>query len=296
MSDLDLILSLFDGGDLLSLAGNAFAGLGAIFLVWGLVNALFGYKLFKIVLAITGFIVGVVIGLIVGVALGASRDMEAIIPVAALLGGILGAVLAVTLHKVGVFFAVGAMGFLIFYILLGIFPLALVLGIVCGIVGVILEKYAIIVSTALSGGSLTGMGLGLITGNLGGFVFVSGLLIGIGGIVFQLWLERPKPAAVAAAAVTASAAASIPTAVPYSGDPAPAPTAAPTAAPPSAPALSTVPHCPYCGNQLPRGASFCSKCGRMTVAESSGQTVFCRKCGAKISSSANFCGKCGAAR
>ena len=294
MSDLDLILSLFDGGDLLSLVGSAFAGLGAIFLVWGLVNALFGYKLFKIVLAITGFIVGVIVGLIVGVALGSSRDMEAIIPVAALLGGIIGAVLAVALHKVGVFFAVGAMGFLVFDILFRIFPIALVLGIICGIVGVILEKYAIIVSTALSGGSLAGVGLGFITGNLGGFVFVSGLLIGIGGIVFQLWLERPKPAAVAAAAVTASAAASIPTAVPYSGSPAPAP--APTAAPPSAPALSTVPHCQYCGNQLPRGASFCSKCGRMTVAESSGQTVFCRKCGAKISSSANFCGKCGAAR
>lgn len=294
MSDLDLILSLFDGGDLLSLVGSAFAGLGAIFLVWGLVNALFGYKLFKIVLAITGFIVGVIVGLIVGVALGSSRDMEAIIPVAALLGGIIGAVLAVALHKVGVFFAVGAMGFLVFDILFRIFLIALVLGIVCGIVGVILEKYAIIVSTALSGGSLAGLGLGFITGNTGGFVFVSGLLIGIGGIVFQLWLERPKPAAVAAAAVTASAAASIPTAVPYSGSPAPAP--APTATPPSAPALSTVPHCQYCGNQLPRGASFCSKCGRMTVAESSGQTVFCRKCGAKISSSANFCGKCGAAR
>lgn len=292
MSNLYSIRSLLDGGGLLSLAGSAFAGLGAVFLVWGLVNALFGYKLFKIVLAITGFIVGVVIGLIVGAALGASGDMEAIIPVAAILGGILGAVLAVALHKVGVFFAVGAMGFLVFYILLRIFPIALVLGIVCGIVGVILEKYAVIVSTALSGGSLAGVGLGFITGNLGGFVFVSGLLIGIGGIVFQLWLERPKPAAVAAAAVTASAAASIPTAVPYSGSSAPAP----TAAPPAAPAPPAVPHCPYCGNQLPRGASFCSKCGRMTVAESSGQTVFCRKCGAKISSSANFCGKCGTAR
>ncbi len=272
-----------------------FVPLGIVLLLWGLANAFFGYKIFKVVLAITGFFTGMLLlPMVVGLFLFFSTDISegssiALIVLLGLVGGVIGAVLAVLLYKVGVFFSVGMMGFIMFFVIVRQAWLALVLGIICGIVGVILDKYVIIVSTGLSGGSLAGVGVGMITGNFGAFLIAIGLIFGICGIVFQVWMERRKPAAVAAA-VGAAAAAPVYAAPPPQQFPQPQPPQ------PGAPAAPTGACCPNCGSPLPKGGSFCSMCGRTVQTKSGGATVFCAKCGAEIPGSANFCGKCGASR
>ncbi len=272
-----------------------FVPLGIVLLLWGLANAFFGYKIFKVVLAITGFFTGMLLlPTVVGLFLFFSTDISegssiALIVLLGLVGGVIGAVLAVLLYKVGVFFSVGMMGFIVFFVIVQQVWPALVLGIICGIVGVILDKYVIIVSTGLSGGSLAGVGVGMITGNFGAFLIAIGLIFGICGIVFQVWMERRKPAAVAAA-VGAAAAAPVYAAPPPQQFPQPQPPQ------PGAPAAPTGACCPNCGSPLPKGGSFCSMCGRTVQTKSGGATVFCAKCGAEIPGSANFCGKCGASR
>ena len=182
-----------------------FVPLGIVLLLWGLANAFFGYKIFKVVLAITGFFTGMLLlPAVVGLLLFFSPDISegsliALMVLLGLAGGVIGAVLAVLLYKVGVFFSVGMMSFIVVFVIVQQAEIALVLGIICGIAGVILDKYVIIVSTGLSGGSLMGAGFGMITSNFGAFLIVIGLIFGICGIVFQVWMERRKPAAVAAA-------------------------------------------------------------------------------------------------
>ena len=273
-----------------------FVPLGIVLLLWGLANAFFGYKIFKVVLAITGFFTGMLLlPMVVGLFLFFSTDISegssiALIVLLGLVGGVIGAVLAVLLYKVGGFVSVGMMGVIMFFVIVRQAWLALVLGIICGIVGVILDKYVIIVSTGLSGGSLAGVGVGMITGNFGAFLIAIGLIFGICGIVFQVWMERRRPAAVAAA-VGAAAAAPV-----YAAAPPPQYFRQPQPPQPSAPAAPTGACCPNCGSPLPKGGAFCSMCGRTVQTKSGGATVFCAKCGAEIPGSANFCGKCGASR
>lgn len=270
---------LFDGF-LYELRG-VFQIIGVVLLLYGLVNAFFGYKLFKLVLTIIGFLTGAVIGAVVSLLVGDGSPNGGVTLLCVLIGGIIGAVLAVALHRLGVFLAVGAMGFVLFFLVTKSVPVALLLGIICGIIGAVLEKYAIIVSTALSGGSVAATGIGLIASLGSGVTVVIGLLIGVCGIVFQLWLERRKPAA-AAAAVTATAA-----------KPQPVVTVTPPA---GAPVVRSGACCPNCGSALSAGASFCRNCGRMIQMDSTGSGVRCARCGSQMSGNANFCNKCGAAR
>lgn len=272
-------------GGIVSWLGDTVPFVGVILLVYGLVNALFGYKLFKIVLAIVGFLTGAVIGAVVSLFL--LEDSTGAVILCTLLGGILGAVLAVVLHRLGVFISVGAMGFCVFYVATQVWFVALVIGIVCGIIAVFLEKYAVIVSTSLSGGAIAGIGAGVLARlDSTGVILVTGLLIGICGIAVQLAMERRKPAA---AAVAAAAAAS---SVPPSWPQGPSSYAPPSGRPPAAAADL---YCPNCGRQLTRGASFCRNCGRAVPPESPGGGA-CSVCGAALPNSANFCRKCGAAR
>lgn len=270
-------------GGLSSGAEGLLSVAGIVMLVWGLVNAFFGYKIFKIVLAVCGFLTGVFIGGVPALLLAGDGSVGLavlLIPVC----GIIGAVLAVVLHKVGVFLSVGAMGFIIFLLLLQNTSIALVLGIVCGIAGVVLEKYAIIISTGLSGGFLAAAGAAfLVELGVAGTV-AAGLVIGICGIIVQLGMERKKPAAAVAAGVAAGAAAAARPVPP----PAPVRPAGASAAPNRC--------CPNCGVALTAGSSFCRMCGHMVLSESSEGGTFCVNCGAEMSSTANFCKKCGAAR
>lgn len=170
--------------------------IGILILLCGIAEAFFGYKLFELVLGIVGFLTGSAIGIILFLSSGNIYSNSDAIRIYVLIGGIIGAALARTFHKLGVFLVVGAMGMFILFLITQNETISLVLGVICGIAGVIIEDYIIIVTTALSGGRLAAMGIwfiGLADGK-NRKVQLLGWIIGICGIIFQLWIEKVNPA------------------------------------------------------------------------------------------------------
>lgn len=123
-------------------------------LAWGVLDCFFGYRIFKITLAVLGGVIGVVFGQAAGAALGLGAGGEI---GGLLVGGLLGAGLAWLLYVAAVFVA----GFL-FGATLGILLLAnfnhmvallsgLVIGVIGGFLAVKLQRVLIMLSTALFG-------------------------------------------------------------------------------------------------------------------------------------------------
>ncbi len=140
------------------------------FIGFGLVDCFFGYRIFRLVLSIIGFIIGASIGL----ALTAESAQLTQILVA-LVGGLIGAVLMNALYFLGVVIAGALLGALAVNLLLaalGVEPNAvfLVIGaVIGGVVALVLNKLTIILSTAFSGAAGIIYGLSLLIPSLGGF-------------------------------------------------------------------------------------------------------------------------------
>jgi len=168
--------------------------IGMVLIIAGLLNAFFGYKLFKVVLAIIGFLAGAAAGFAVFLMTGDGAVGGDAMIWYILIGGLIGSFIAGFLHKVGVFLVVGSMGVIVAFLATQNTQFSLVLGVICGVVGVFLEKYVIIVSTSLAGGSLTSTGIWLVSLSNGKETNsqIIGWVIGIAGICFQLWQERKK--------------------------------------------------------------------------------------------------------
>lgn len=169
--------------------------IGFLILFCGIAEAFFGYKLFELVLGIVGFLTGAAIGLLLFLSSENIYNNSDAIRIYVLIGGIIGAALARTFHELGVFLVVGAMGMFILFLITQNETISLVLGVICGVVGVIIEEYVIIVTTALSGGRLAAMGIwfiGLANGKNKN-VQLLGWIIGICGIIFQVWIEKIRP-------------------------------------------------------------------------------------------------------
>lgn len=162
--------------------------IGILILFCGIAEAFFGYKLFQLVLGVIGFLTGAAIGVILFLNSGNNYNGDTI-RIYILVGGIVGSILAETFHELGVFIVVGAMGGFIVFLTTNNKPISLVLGIIFGIAGVVIEQYAIIVTTALSGGEMAAMGIWFIGLSNGDNIRVQllGWIIGICGLMFQLW-------------------------------------------------------------------------------------------------------------
>ncbi len=123
-------------------------------IAWGALDCFFGYRVFKITLAVLGGLIGVMGGHLAAVALGADQTL---VIVAMILGGLLGAGLAFLLYIGAVFMAGFGFGATLGMLLLAHFHpmVALLSGIVLGIVGgflaVKVQRVLIILSTALLG-------------------------------------------------------------------------------------------------------------------------------------------------
>jgi hypothetical protein len=180
-----------------------------IAIVLGLVVCFFGYRLFRIVLAIYGLVLGAVLGLLVASLLGAGDTYVSLI--AALVGGLIGAALMATLYKVGVFL-VGAVAGAVLAGMIGANlssgwrVVAIVLAaLLLGIVAVLFQRIVLILATAFSGSWVVAQaGAALLAGRtmawgdllsnrfipelsgaaLGGF-FATWLVLGIAGAVVQ---------------------------------------------------------------------------------------------------------------
>jgi hypothetical protein len=123
-------------------------------LAWGVLDCFYGYRFFKLTLAVLGGLTGVVLGQAAGAALGLGTTGEFS---GLVLGGLLGAGLAWLMYVAAVFVA----GFL-FGATLGIMLLANfnhmvallsggVIGVIGGFLAVKLQRVLIMLSTALSG-------------------------------------------------------------------------------------------------------------------------------------------------
>lgn len=157
-----------------------------VVLILGLVNCFFGYKIFRILNAIKGFLVGGAIGSLIGLGLGglvgvhligSAQSINELISEGAasiilgmiigfLGGGILGALLANVLVVVIVFlqsFVVGVLAGAVLAVVAGaynsIVTYAVLLGLLLAVASCILFKYMIIIQTALEGSIICGLAL-----------------------------------------------------------------------------------------------------------------------------------------
>lgn len=122
----------------------------------GLLYCFWGYKLFKVVLAIMGFFLGAFIGVLV--VLTANANYTGFLFV--IMGGIAGALLLYNIYRLGVFILGASLGVVIgFFISLMITQqvepiVLLILAIAGGVTALFLEKFIIIFATAFNGAYL----------------------------------------------------------------------------------------------------------------------------------------------
>lgn len=123
-------------------------------LAWGLLDCFFGYRIFKITIALLGAVVGALLGQAGAVAVGWDANGEV---VALLVGALGGAGLAFLLYLAAVFVAGFGFGATLAILLLSHFNhmvallAALVAGLVGGFAAVKLQKVLIVLATALMG-------------------------------------------------------------------------------------------------------------------------------------------------
>lgn len=138
-------------------------------IAWGLLDCFFGYRVFKITLAVVGGLLGLLLGQAASIALGLGSGAEVIVMI---VGGILGASVAFLLYKGAVFVAGFGFGATLGVLLLTHYNdmVALMSGVVLGIVGgflaVKLQRVLIILSTALLGSFRTILAITYFTGKV----------------------------------------------------------------------------------------------------------------------------------
>lgn len=138
-------------------------------IAWGLLDCFFGFRLFKIMLAVTGGLAGVIFGQAAGAALGLGPAGEI---GGMVVGGLLGAGLAYLLYIAAVFVSGFLFGLALSILLLSHFHqmVALlggcVLGIIGGFLAVKLQRVVIILSTSLTGAFRTIVALSYFTGRM----------------------------------------------------------------------------------------------------------------------------------
>ena len=140
---------------------------GAI--AWGLLDCFFGYRVFKITLAVVGGLLGLLLAQAASTALRFGPGTEVIVMI---VGGLLGASVAFLLYKGAVFVAGFGFGATLGVLLLTHYNdmVALMSGVVLGIVGgflaVKLQRVLIILSTALLGSFRTILAIAYFTGKV----------------------------------------------------------------------------------------------------------------------------------
>jgi hypothetical protein len=156
---------------------------GAI--VLGLVQCFFGYRILKIILGITGFILG---GLIAGYLAFGLTQSQLFAIIAGVIGGLIGGGLAAGLYVVGVFLIGALFGGMAASTLLALGGgtpqgwVVAILAIAAGILAVILQRPMLIVVTSFLGAWWAVTGIAALAGaiELGGFQAVPANLMKVG--------------------------------------------------------------------------------------------------------------------
>ncbi|MFA5522975.1 MAG: DUF4203 domain-containing protein [Tissierellales bacterium] len=167
------------------------------------IQCFFGYKIFKFWIGVMGFIVFGFLGAVIG-ALAFKGSVGGAI-ILGLICGVLGAFLAMKVYKLGVFIQCFSTGVIVGLVLSAVMSvseegtliaLSSILGIIFGIIGVVLIKPVIIISTSFFGGMVLGFSLvGLFKGNMI-IVVLLGLICSVAGVVYQFYTNKdPKKVA-----------------------------------------------------------------------------------------------------
>lgn len=188
-------------------------------LVVGGLQCFFGYKLFRAMTAIIGFVVGGAIGGVIGGIMAGEGGAL----LGALVLGVLGALLAYSLYQLGVFvicFGAGAMVGLMLATMMGstdsngTLTFMIFCGLILGVVGIIITKPIIILSTGIGGGMSMGFALGTLIDETAGVVL--GVILSVIGVFVQFYLEKEKSANGEPAADHKTSVGSSPSAAPRS--------------------------------------------------------------------------------
>lgn len=266
---------------------------GLILIAFGACAAFFGYQIYRIFVFFQGLITGIIIGGILGNSILLS-----------LLFGIVVGIMGVVLLRLGVFLQCFASGFgVVFFPLLvqkimgylnwrsilemardyyfsgeiasglkqditTVFIIALVVGVIIGLIGLIFTRIMITVITALAGGAIAGFGiLALFRGVAPQIAIIFGIVLAIGGIVYQYseWKKKKTVAMPAMQqAVVPMQQAAVPmqqAAVPIQPIVAEVPVMPAPAVQPGQ-ELPKVRYCGQCGTQMSDIAKFCPRCGK----------------------------------
>jgi len=140
----------------------------AIFILAGILNCFVGYRIFKIILGIWGFILGFILATALVSWLGIENQGVELI--AGVVGGIIGVFIMIKLFQVGIFIIGAIFGYTLGALLIAaagyqpdtvLLALAAILG---GIIALLLQRPMIILSTAFSGAWLVILGVAHLAG------------------------------------------------------------------------------------------------------------------------------------
>jgi hypothetical protein len=186
----DVLLSLID-----SFKGSMaiILAIGAIFLC---LQCFFGYRIFKFWIGVQGFILFGIIGIVI-VYLSFKGEVELTL-ILGLVLGVLGALLAMELYKIGVFLQCFWTGSIIGVLIGKLVELdmgqtvyiSVSFGIILGIIGVILIKPIIILSTGISGGMSLGYIVAISSDQDILVAILLGIIVSMCGVLYQFYSEE----------------------------------------------------------------------------------------------------------
>lgn len=167
----------------------------AVILVFGILNCILGYRLLRFWMMVGGFLVGGGLALIIVRTMGTQEKSTMMI--AALITGIIFAVIAFLIYKAGVFILAAGIGWALSIYFLhptssASFFACILIGVALGSMAVKYCREVLIVSTSLIGGVMAGISLAKL-GNLADFPYGLGMSVGFAiiGMLIQFAINKP---------------------------------------------------------------------------------------------------------
>ena len=167
----------------------------AVILVFGILNCILGYRLLLFWMMVGGFLVGGGLALIIVRTMGTQE--KSMMMIAALVTGIIFAVIAFLIYKAGVFILAAGIGWALSIYFLhptssASFFACILIGVALGSMAVKYCREVLIVSTSLIGGVMAGVSLAKL-GDLADFPYGLGMSVGFAiiGMLIQFAINKP---------------------------------------------------------------------------------------------------------
>lgn len=167
----------------------------AVILVFGVLNCILGYRLLRFWMMLGGFLVGAGLALVIVHSMGTQEKSTMLI--AALVTGVIFAVIAFLIYKAGVFILAAGIGWTLSIYFLhptssAAFFACILIGVALGSLAVKYCREVLIVATSLIGGLMAGVSLAKL-GNLADIPYGLGMSVGFAiiGMLIQFAINKP---------------------------------------------------------------------------------------------------------